>query len=771
AMLSELYHIALNLKKQGHQAEAVHADFGEPGLSTNVNLRLLLGDAGTIVRLDCPSRDDLVGLWTLKKGNFKYFPAIRLPNPLLTLSIDDPVWNRLKKPTAKDLRSVMSAKRQAMQPVMLIGEREQAERMKRWTHEEAEVIQTLHAFANSFIALTNDPKAFSEKLAAASENALAHWRDEKSLKNLAALLCGIRKEPKNKPAEIEFALQLILDYVPTGAISGALYHPKIERIVLGCLEAEAPPSGTRSKKAAQKKEGICSVSGEMAHLLDGPFPDWSAKPIIAKPFKPYSKFSDAPCNARYHNADSDGFAIGAGVARQLVAAGSELTKPERRDQTWRRLRNGKFDERNGKKTEASDVLIAYPTFDWSSLASPVSIFGKPDRDRVGEANDPEGNEEDAGDDSARNIETFTQVAEPFCKALTEGASREDLSRDYIRLLILRQISPGQVQLAYSATPSREHFANAISAWMASANNLPSRLRFPLPSKKAPSGFGWYTPRLLFPEDAIRAFSHQWTRGGAESTRLQSPAVSDILDIFLRKEGVWEDTADRLLEILLPRVEPLIAGAGNILHRLDHQNPDEWRDFIPKTIDGKPDKRKPDPRYYLIQSISFIGTLLHALNSKKDTYMNESPFLLGKLLAIMDELHKCYCIDERKGDIPPTLIGNGLLGRAADSPEQALQDLCERSRIYLGWAKTGQVREKTPETNKIAIYSAYKLLRLAEPIADSLRNDASLSHPLDAQGKAHLFLGYLSPVLGGAKPQIADQGQRPETSGASVQAAD
>jgi hypothetical protein len=313
---------------------------------------------------------------------------------------------------------------------------------------------------------------------------------------------------------------------------------------------------------------------------------------------------------------------------------------------------------------------------------------------------------------------------------------------------LRAISPGQVQLAYSATPTCGHFAAAVQHWIASEKNLPPRLTVPLPSKKAESGFGWFAPNLLFPDDAIRIFSHQWMRGGTESSRLQAPPVSAILDVFLQREGVWQDTARQLLETLLPRVESLLIGAGNILHRIDSQNSSAWRDFAPKTEAGQPDKRKPDPRYYLAKSLSLIGSLLHALNSTPNHYMKETAYLVGKLLAAMDELHKCYCVSERKGDIPPTLIGNGLLGRAADSPEMAFDELCERSRIYLGWAKAVQLSGKETDAVKIAVHSARKLLRIVEPIAAELHQSAKLNQPMSAEGKAHLFLGYLSPVLGG-----------------------
>ena len=742
-MLSELYHIAKNLNHQGQEKRLVHADFGEPGLSTNVNLRLLFNDAGRIVRLEVLQKVDEACLWTLKKGKKRFFPAVRLKCPLLKLAPNDPAWKEIKKPTSAALRSLLAARGKDIQKMDLRGECAQAKRMKNWKHDDHETAARITAFAGNFLELVaND---FETTLSEALDGALAHSDDEKALKTLQALLCGTLKEPKNKPPKVDFKVQVIFDYLPMGEIIGGLYNTKVQRVVLECLNAEKAPLPIKGK-STESEGGLrnCAFEGRPMALLQGPYPDWSAKPVIGNVFKPFSKFAQAPCNFRYHAAESDGFAIGSDTAKELVAAGCTITSPEARNKTWRSLLNGKFDMRNGKKTEARDVLIAYPSFNWKELV-PVSIFGRPDSEKK---SSDESNDDEAAIPAPSQV--FSQVAETFVNALTSVVSKSDLERKYIRLLVLRAISPGQVQLAYSATPTCGHFAAAVQHWVASEKNLPPMLTVPLPSKKAESGFGWFAPNLLFPDDAIHVFSHQWMRGGTESSRLQAPSVSAILDVFLQREGVWQDTARQLLEMLLPRVEPLLIGAGNILHRLDRKKPSAWRDFAPKTEAGQPDKRKPDPRYYLAKSLSLIGTLLHALNSTPNHYMKETAYLVGKLLAAMDELHKCYCVSERKGDIPPTLIGNGLLGRAADSPEMAFEELCERSRIYLGWAKSVQISGKETEAVKIAVNSARKLLRIVEPMALELHQSATLKQPMSAEGKAHLFLGYLSPVLGGKK---------------------
>lgn len=626
-----------------------------------------------------------------------------------------------------------------------------------WKHHDQEGVARIQAFAAQFLELTQDGKAFAEKLATALDTGLNRI-SEKDVKPLHALLCGVLKEPKNKPAEVEFKVQLIFDYLPTDAVAGILYSARVKQLVLECLNAEMPDAPKKGRtQEFWGPASNCAFEGEPMGLLAGPYPDWSAQPVIGKAFKPFSKFSDAPCNYRYHVADSDGFAIGSDTAKELVSAGCTITSPELRNKTWRSLRNGKFDMRNGKKIETRDVLIAYPTFGWQDLV-PVSIFGRPDSEKKSS------NEWDEDDvDTPANSHAFCQVAETFINALVRVVPQSELERKYIRLLILRAISPGQVQLAYHATPTCGHFAAAVQHWVASEKNLPPRLTVPLPSKNSESGFGWFTPKLLFPDDAIHVFSHQWMRGGTESSRLQAPSEAAILDVFLQRDGVWQDMARQLLETLLPRVEPLFIGAGNILHRIDRRNPGPWRDFAPKTETGQPDRRKPDPRYYLAKSLSLVGTLLHAINSTPNNYMKETAYRVGKLLAAMDELHKCYCVSERKGDIPPTLIGNGLLGRAADSPEMAFDELCERSRIYLGWAKAVQLSGKETEAVQIAVNSARKLLRIVEPIALELHQSTNLNQPMSAEGKAHLFLGYLSPVLGGKEKSddIPTESTQPE----------
>jgi hypothetical protein len=724
-MLAELLQLRRNLEKQGISIERSHPDLHKPGLSGFETFKAVLDNEGKI-RLQPLLNEEIPGLWTLKNGNKNFFPAVRLDNPPLILDASDDYWQFLKKPKLENLHAVLDRSENRIQKIDLSGIwKGQAARILSWTCNEPDpAISKLKAFALAFQKLSENPELVAQEIIRAVRSALDSPVNDKLLKSLIALLVGSRKESRNKPPSLEYKIQLCFDFSPNDEPSFTLYTASIKRAVLECLNSE-------SSANPEKQDTACAITGEYIPLLSEPYPDWSAPPVISKPLKPFSKFSEAPCNYRYHRADSDGFPIGQDTASELVSAIKTVTE-QFKGRAWCSLRNGKIEERNGRKVEAQDVLIAYPSFPLEHLAV-VNIFAKP------EINSEETEEED-DDDTSRAIKRFGDLAAPVCKAFRKKINTEQI-RPYLILLLIRQISPGQIQLAYSATPSIQHFIYAVDTWSASGNNLPERLRVPLLSKKSETGFRWFTPFLLFPEDISRLLSHQWIRDGTENTRLDGPPVGMVLDFFLRKPGVWEQCANHLLELTLSRCGVLLVQAGNRLHRDDPAQLKYWRDFINHSKGGG-----SDPRYHYAQTLSLIGSLLFAMNSKVESYTNESAYMVGKLLAMADKLHMCYCEVVRDGDVPNALIGNGLLGRAAESPARALEELLDRIRIYIGWAKSVDV-DKAPQEQKIAIYSAMKVLRLAEPLAEKLHLESGLENELPAVSKAHLLLGYLSPVLG------------------------
>jgi hypothetical protein len=707
-MLIELMTLAKNLSVQGIETGLVHRDFGKPGLTTLPTLRAILDENGTILNLLSVSKEDRDSLWTLKDGRKNFFPAVRVElAPKLNLSGKLAPAALKKKLSSEHLTEVISLARtikdrSATSDVRL----KQAKRMMTWevgvTDKNGEL---LRRFASAYLKLCSTEVAFADEIVRAVSTKLPHITDKETLEAFLLLLVGDR-------------VQLCFDFRDAVTPEFTLYSQKVARAVLMYLHAE-------DKKRISNPEGTCALTGRQASLLNDRYPDWSAIPVVNKDISPFSKFSDAKCNYRYRCADSTAFPVEAGLENTLVAALKYVT-----DQppgiNWCPLYNGKFEK--GKETQ--DVLVAFPTIPIHGLRI-ASVFGRVDRDDEGR-------------------KQFQDEARPVCEAFAKP-TRETAYSSYLVILLIRQISPGQIQLAYWSMPSIVDFAEAVESWNASGDNLPPRLRIPLPSKMTQSGLGRFKPAVMFPEEIVRLLSYAWIRDGTMRVRQEAPAVGSILDLFLRRQGIYREVAADLLDTLLARNAVLLTKAGHVLHRDNPRTLELWRNFVSSAQPLRPD-------YALSQTISLIGSLLYIMNSNVDNYKNESAFLVGKLLAAMDELHKCYCKVVRQGDIPNALIGNGLLGRASESPAQALAELSERGRIYLGWARSAGMPGSASEEIQIAVMSARKVLRIVAPLSERLHAESSLDLELGAVQKAHLFLGYLSPVLGKDEDEEVDGSQ-------------
>ena len=757
-MLLEAFHLLKNRIGQGQSESSAHESF-----STNISKafrtwRLILNSDGSIHGIDPMGDADAAGYWSLVKGTSakeKRFPALRPKTPLVLLDVNDTRWDELEKVSEKN-------KDEAKALLLgILGEssRSPLDLTDGWNLKAAPILDwQVKEDTESLAHLKNCVTAFArfcgrheklnweypkgapiknqnsknelESIKTASGDAIAARLIEffvglteraaniDQIKAISASLLGVRKNEAGKLA-IKINAQFCVDLYSPNELGKTIYTPRMAKMVLSCLGTTTTDDGVL---------GVCAISGHVGPLLKSKLPLWKGSPIFDSP--PYAKFSAAPCNQRYGKFELDGFDISADLARQLVGGLNAQTGADKEGKTWVKLHNGKFKKQAGKKPlPLSDLMLAYPSFEVEHLVT-VDVFVQPKFDESPEAKD--------------QAKMFVDCAERLLRGLKENPSVGAVEPDYMHVMLVQKLNQGQVQLSYSAAPTVKDFIAAVEAWSRSGDNLPANLQIPLPSKKSATGFRRRTPRLLFPEEISRLLTQHWTRNGSECTTIQGPSVGMVLDLFLRKQGVWEAAATRLLELALIRCDALLVGAGHILHRDGPASIVNWTKFVTKAQSGKV-KRQPD--YALAQTLSLLGSLLYTMNSTVQTYKNESAYLVGKLLAMMDELHRCYCVAERKGDIPNSLIGNSLLGRASDSPAMALAELCERGRIYMGWAKTAAVREGADDGHQIAVASARKLLRLAQPIAEQLHASDDLGAELSPIRKAHLFLGYLSPTLG------------------------
>lgn len=164
---------------------------------------------------------------------------------------------------------------------------------------------------------------------------------------------------------------------------------------------------------------------------------------------------------------------------------------------------------------------------------------------------------------------------------------------------------------------------------------------------------------------------------------------------------------------IPQVEPLLIAAG-----------------ASKTFSV----RLKDPvKAEALKAAALLGILLLAQGRRKEQYMESREFLIGRFLQLADQLHKAYCEEVRKGDIPPQLIGNAAMTMAMERPARALEMLAGRMAVYLAWSdrckgeKAGLVRWFRRELGDVALK-----LRAQD-----------LSQRVSTNGRAEVLLGYLA----------------------------
>jgi hypothetical protein len=763
-MLAELYTLKQSLDAAGQGISLTHSNFlSPPGHSSLKTLIAKIDAEGNLTDLRLPLEGEIPGLWTLRNGNFKYFPAVRPKAPIFELSPDDSRRESLiAKSNAKcpDPTSWLTAVNELEDGIanqLSVQDftdlfTDQGRRILGWKDDSSD-LPKLKEFVLAFQKLSNDPAKTGALLLNAIKLHCSNNPTKELLATFALLLVGQKKEQKNKPPKVDSGVQIIFDFYDPLVAAFTLHSREVHQTVLRCLTRE---SGLNDSGATGETV-LCAFNSLSTQILVKPFGGFAIRPVINKEQAPYSKkgrSQGVPCNDRYHRAEADGFPIGEDLSRSLVGAMKGVTGPADQDKTWRTLRSGKVEDKNGKKKESYDILVAFPNFGLGDGLAPVAPFGKL-FSTGGDVDEEELTPAELETRSkARRKSAFTQAVEPVCLAFQEKLSR--FPDGSLMLLLIRQISPGQIQLAYGNRITISHFVNAIRRWQDTEGNFPPSLRIPIWFKGV-EGYRSLTPTLLFPEDISSLLTHQWVRDGSQSARLNGPLIGTVLDLFLNRlpPEAERGTARDLLELLLQRSQSLLVHGGAILHKDPSGSQGLWQKFTAAPGSSN------DPKWALLKAVSLIGTLLSLLESPFQTYMKEHAYLTGFLLACADELHKQYHFANSDGKLPSTLIGNGLLGKAAESPAGALADLMERSRIYIGWAKVARQQEvdtalkndksaeaRVKKSKLYAPMNARNALEKMEETAAILKDVFPPDSPpreLSTTEKAQMFLGYLTPI--------------------------
>ncbi|MDD5502834.1 MAG: hypothetical protein PHH26_05155 [Candidatus Thermoplasmatota archaeon] len=727
-MLNETYLLFRALKEAGIQIPQKNKRLTSPGWTSGDCLRVRLDAAGNVATVESIDDREWVGLWTVMDGKQNSFPVIRLKKSILAVPADDKCWSDFgfdsdgrrqsqRISSNQDHLQILqkTLKETSIQPDTSFWARLSKKAEELMVSSEAQRDQqyaALPEFATRFLAAVKNPAELLQQIA---ERSISGIRDARldCLDVVESLLVG---RPPKKGKKQTITIQLVFDVSDDRRFPHALYSSEMRDYVSNVL-----PQNRAQPKRRKQNTGACAYTGKIADLENDTFPQVFL-PVLNKCFPLVSMFSFAKCNMRYGLTDAQVIPVGKELAMRMKEALEYIVAPERRGKTWRGVAAGKFKMRNGRKVEEKDLLIVYvdgrPIID----ANVADFFGR---------------------DEAQIEKQFEADAKAVCIAL-DGINKERPGSKMC-VFLLRKVSEGQAKILKADIIAVDALLESAERWQkAVTDNLPD-IRTPrIPSRE--KGKLWAQGNITtpYPDDVVRLLAKQWIRDGSSPVvngksqkayhEVEGVGLGSVLDVMLRAPGKWEPEAQHILDLLLRRVGPVLLGLGGALRCYVKSN-------LKNTLN---DYRHPSQETFL-RAVSVLGILLDAFGKRKERYMNESAFLVGRLFSLADNLHKSYCVVVRDGSLPPSLIGNSMLAKAFDNPQMAVADLADRMRIYVGWAQTAsEPSENDPkkESKIIAVRNARETLNLYKPLADKL-HQTGLSDRCDDIMKAEVLLGYLA----------------------------
>lgn len=396
---------------------------------------------------------------------------------------------------------------------------------------------------------------------------------------------------------------------------------------------------------------------------------------------------ESPCQRRYGRAKAASFPIGASIRQDFKDALEWIGAEERRGQTWQDV----SDVSGGN----AGVLFAYPETMPNLSVESAGIF--------------------AGAVSGNQDATFSAVAERVI------GSFKVLVRDrpdaQVAVFVLVKIDTARTKVLMSRRLQAEALMESARAWRDGCRNTPPvflRMCDRKDGKRLRVG-------VPFPTEVAKMLKTEWNKDCSRSIVSRSESIADAFDLFIGGEDAGRAAAVRALDFLTSKSSwPLLE-----LGHADHLN---------KNLSGPIVKA----REMVSLMPAVLGLCLSKLGIERGDYMRSTTFLVGRLLALADLLHKEYCLDVRKGSIPTQLVGNALMPTALENPQQAIARLGERVYVYRSWVDKGYSSKEPGKKYALARW-AVKQMGL---VSHELSKQEVPTRTSEAD-RAQMLLGYLS----------------------------
>ena len=415
------------------------------------------------------------------------------------------------------------------------------------------------------------------------------------------------------------------------------------------------------------------------------------------PTVPFAANSQIPCLRRYGREGSSLFPAGSEI-RKMAAKGMDYILNQKMEgTTWKSLT--KYEpKRNSRKT----VIFAYCTE--LKDANTLQFFDR---------------EDDDSDKDIYRSEAATKLAlKPF-----DGVAQQKPDAK-ISFNVLAAVDRGNTKILASRKYSLSQLTEGASRWQAGNANIPSVSLPWITLNKKKDGDEKRSTRdaiPLYPIEAIKLLNSDWDQDGALRTQSRRFTTDEALDFLFEGDKVIGQRIETGIAFVVEKTSNVIISAA-LKTRHDYH----------KT--GAKIKFKDTSYLHMLPSL--YGLLLFKKGIRKEDYMMENLFYLGRYFAVVDDLYIQYHMDVRSGNVPMSLLGNDNMKLALQNPLEAFLTLSSRlAHPYYSWAKRVGTNEKPGQIAKNCIR------RIAE-LTDEL-SKAQLPTELNDAAKAKLLLGYLS----------------------------
>lgn len=690
-MLNELFSMSQSLERCGLLVTSRHERLKK---NPNVDAFILgIGEDGLVASIEFCPRERTKEIFNINSGeNGVSFPGFKLSGPLWIINeTAQPLVERLRRIKKESVSERLTLLEQIIHDATFASDSAKDRFLESNLHEfPAKVQQLLGSCPADFCVISNlltrlvesqvSKEAFLKSL---SEAGMRAYRAGKLSASAALLLQNLLLGEDKKGRFGKSRIAVILEPADGVSYPFAITHPATEEFINEQMNKKlSGKSFAKGGKGSVIKSGIDSLRGGEAEIQTR-FPD-PTLPIIG-PTNLMSMSKDSPCQTRYSLQESDIFPVGKGTAQVLLNAVQFLTKEERRGKTWRGVPNAE---------KGKDLLLVYLEDKPDASIDLADYF----------ASD--------SDESSLSEGKFETTAQKVCDALEgEPVINPDSS---LRLIVISKRDKGRKQVALSESLQVKEIFRSAEEWKSAGRNHPPTSILLTPKKG--EKYRVASPACPHPDLLLKSLNTQWANEGEKSVWISSCDLGQIYEIFLRQSPHAQSTAKRLLWLALQRTSGLLLAIGN------HQHSSNWKGF--------PD----NSRLASLTAISTLAILLFKTGHRKEDFMQQAPFNIGRLLSLADQLHALYCKEVRGGDVPPQLFGNALMSTALQQPVTAMALFAQRVLPYWTWADTLH----TGENVGLAKYFLKEMKAISQTLSP-----AELPATLSDAERAAMILGYLA----------------------------